>query len=296
MADIDQQRMSIYEDPKKIREQIKQERKKLKAQEKQQLKEFRKKAREIDDREAQYDYTGGGFASFVLTALIVVMWLLIMALLVRLDVGGFGSTVMAPIIRDVPYLNHILPESSRGTAVRDIGAASADNEYVKRLEEQLAEAKKLNEENAETVAQLQAEVERLKGFEEASADVETKRNEWYNEVLYSDKAPDISAYISWYESIDADAAAELYKEAVRTEAQSEVVKTYAQAYSSMKPQAAAGIFNEMAANGSERDLALAARILLQMSPADRGKILGKMDAANASKLTQLMEPDSLPDL
>ena len=296
MADIDQQRMSIYEDPKKIREQIKQERKKLKAQEKQQLKEFRKKAREIDDREAQYDYTGGGFASFVLTALIVVMWLLIMALLVRLDVGGFGSTVMAPIIRDVPYLNHILPESSRGTAVRDIGAASADNEYVKRLEEQLAEAKKLNEENVETVAQLQAEVERLKGFEEASADVEAKRNEWYNEVLYSDKAPDISAYISRYESIDADAAAELYKEAVRTEAQSEVVKTYAQAYSSMKPQAAAGIFNEMAANGSERDLALAARILLQMSPADRGKILGKMDAANASKLTQLMEPDSLPDL
>lgn len=47
------------------------------------------------------------------------MWLIIMALLVKLDVGGFGSTVLAPILKDVPYINRILPDTkteNTGTA------------------------------------------------------------------------------------------------------------------------------------------------------------------------------------
>ena len=32
-------------------------------------------------------------------------------MLIKLDVGGFGSGVLAPVIKDVPYLNKILPDS-----------------------------------------------------------------------------------------------------------------------------------------------------------------------------------------
>lgn len=294
MAESEQSVVNIYEDPKKVRAQIKEERKKLRARQKQSLKDIRKKQREMDEREAQYDYTGGGITSFFLTVLIVIMWLFIMALLVRMDIGGFGSTVMAPIVKDVPYLNYILPESARGNTSKK--KTSTDDAYVKRLEESLAEAQNLNSQNADTIAELQSELERLRSFEDEVSDLKEKQKEWYDQVLYSDKSPDISTFIKWYESFDKEKASELYKEAIKKEALSEAVKSYAEAYSSMKPQAAAGVFDEMVENGSEKDTALVARILLQMAPDDRGKIMGKMNPENASVVTRLMEPEGFPEL
>ena len=53
---------------------------------------------------------GGKLLIVLVTVIIVVVWLAILALLVKLDVGGFGSTVLHPMLKDVPYVNMILPE------------------------------------------------------------------------------------------------------------------------------------------------------------------------------------------
>ncbi|MBQ6812654.1 MAG: hypothetical protein IJP06_06010, partial [Agathobacter sp.] len=53
------------------------------------------------------------------TLLIILVWLGIIVLLIKFDVGGFGSTILRPLIKDVPYINMILPaseESEEGTA------------------------------------------------------------------------------------------------------------------------------------------------------------------------------------
>jgi len=62
---------------------------------------------------------------------------------------------------------------------------------------------------------------------------------------------------------------------------------YAEAYSTMKPKQAAGIFEAM-----DDNLNLAARILNMMEPAKRGEILGVMDPEVAAKLTKIMNPES----
>ena len=54
----------------------------------------------------------------------------------------------------------------------------------------------------------------------------------------------------------------------------------------MKPKEAAEIFEEMTDN-----LELVAKILWQMEPDSRGKILGVMDEDVAARLTKIMEPD-----
>ncbi|MBP5414701.1 MAG: hypothetical protein ILN61_05615, partial [Lachnospiraceae bacterium] len=64
------------------------------------------------------------------------------------------------------------------------------------------------------------------------------------------------------------------------------IKNYAQAYSEMKPKEAAEIFEKMTDN-----LELVAKILWQMEPDARGKILGVMDEEVAAKLTKIMDPD-----
>ena len=44
--------------------------------------------------------------------LIVITWLSVMCLLIKCDVGGFGSRVLRPVFKDVPMINKILPDAS----------------------------------------------------------------------------------------------------------------------------------------------------------------------------------------
>ena len=55
------------------------------------------------------DDEGGGFFAVLIVIFIVIIWLAILALLVKLDVGGFGSSVLYPVFKDVPVINKILP-------------------------------------------------------------------------------------------------------------------------------------------------------------------------------------------
>ena len=57
----------------------------------------------------EQETVGGKLIVAVATIVIIAIWLGILALLVRLDVGGFGSTVLYPILR----MFHTLIKSCR---------------------------------------------------------------------------------------------------------------------------------------------------------------------------------------
>ena len=69
------------------------------------------KAGGADDLDGEEETFGGKVVAFFVTIIIFLIWMAIIILLVKWDVGGFGSTVLAPVIKDVPYLNQILPET-----------------------------------------------------------------------------------------------------------------------------------------------------------------------------------------
>lgn len=77
------------------RKKLKEERKKLKAEQKAQKKEAKQRARELSEQ-ISGDEEPGGVSVFLVTVVIVAIWLAILCLLVKLDVGGFGSGVLAP--------------------------------------------------------------------------------------------------------------------------------------------------------------------------------------------------------
>ncbi len=283
---------------KEEKKRFKEEQKKQKQKQAQQKKEARKKAKEIAAREAEIaDEDGDGSASVVLTTLIIVLvWVGIICALIKLDVGGFGSTVIAPIIKNVPVLNMILPDESTGNIVDengeevDVGGYSSLKEAVadiEDLEDELIDyQEELNAKN-ERILALEEEIKRLETFEDMQVEFERIKTEFYNEVVYSEKGPGEEAYQKYYESMDPATAEVLYKQVVSQIEENAEIEAYAQAYSEMKPKQAAGIFEEMTDN-----LELAARILGEMEADERGAILGVMDPAVAAKLTKIMEPDS----
>ncbi len=284
----------ITVDPKAERKRLNEEKKKLKQEQKAQKKEAKKRAKELALEEANIadEDEGSTISVVIVTAIIIVVWLGILALLIKLDVGGFGSNVLAPILNDVPVLNKILPETeetevSVGESYGGYNSLRDAVDQIERLELQLAQAQSNLDTDAEEIAKLKAEVERLSTFERNQIEFQRIKNEFYEEVVYAENGPGAEAYARYFEAMDPETAQNLYKEVIAEEKESEEVLNYAQAYSEMKPKEAAAIFEEMTNN-----LDLAARILGVMEPDDRGAILGAMDPEIAARITKIMDPES----
>lgn len=291
MAD---QLLNAEVDTKAEKKRLKEERDKIKNEQKAQRKEAKQRAKEISKQEAQLseDEDGSGVSVVLVTIVIVIIWLAILCLLIKLDVGGFGSGVLAPVLKDVPVINKILPVDSVVTTDDEEAYGGYTSlrdavDYIRELELELERAQTISNTDSEELQELRAEIARLQTFEDAQVEFERIKTEFYEEVVYADKGPGAEEYQKYYESMDPATAEYLYKQVVEQIEANKELQAYAQAYAEMKPKEAAAIFESMT-----DDLDLAAKILYQMSAEDRGKILGVMDSEIAARLTKIMDPDS----
>ena len=241
-----------------------------------------------EDEDAE-ETLGGKIVLAFVTLLIILIWLGIIVVLIKFDVGGFGSTVLRPIIKDVPYLNMILPESDEIIEDTEYQYETIDDavDRIKELEALLDAELAANAEDADTIAQLQSQVAELEVYKKEQVAFEELKEKFYEEVVFSEQAPSLEAYKTYYESIDPENAEVLYKQVVEQLEYDARIEDYVKTYSTMKPKEAAAIFDTMT-----DDLELVADILLNMSTKARADILGKMDSENAAKLTAIMEPDN----
>lgn len=270
------------------KKKLKEEKKKAKRE----AREAKKKSKaDRDELEDENESTGNKFVLFVVTLLVIVIWLGIIALLIKTDVGGFGSTVLYPYLKDVKYVNKILPEVSSDADIDTEHQFDSIDDAVNRIKElelQLDEANSSLTTDSETIDSLQSQVDELSTYKEAEAEFEAEKEKFYEEVVFSDQAPDISEYKTYYESIEPENAEVLYKQVVEQLQASQEISDYATTYSSMKPKEAAAIFDTMTDN-----LSLVADILQAMDAESRANILGKMSADTAAKVTEIMEPDGM---
>ena len=276
------------------RKQLVEEKKNLKTAPQAQRKEAKRRAREIAKQEDELEdgNEGNSLLTFGATILIVALWLAVICVIIKLDIGGFGSSVVTPILKDVPVLNRILPgnsvtETTNSGAYGGYTSLQDAVDQIKSLELQLEQIQNASSAKDEELDQLKAEVLRLKEFENQQVEFQRIQKEFYDEVVYSDKGPGAEEYKKYYESMDPATAEYIYKQVVTQLQESQEVQDYAAAYSAMKPKQAAAIFEQMTNN-----LDLAARILKVMSADDRGAILGAMNSEVAAKITKIMDPES----
>ncbi|MCR5310356.1 MAG: hypothetical protein K6E32_02915 [Lachnospiraceae bacterium] len=291
MADFENPTVDAAAEKKRIKD----ERKSLKAEEKKQRQEIKKRAKEIAKREselAEEDDKGGGVSSFVVTTVIVLVWIAILCFLIKLDVGGFGSEILTPLFKDVPVINLILPDSARvetPTETEEYGGYTNLKDavdYIKVLELELEHAQTVNNTYAEELTKLQAEVDRLQEFEHMQVEFQRIKEQFYEEIVYADNGPGADAYRKYYESMDPTTAEALYKQVVTKLEEEKEVLEYVSIYSQMKAKKAGAIFDEMVATDSK----LLARVLTIMDPDAAAQILANMQPANAAILTKIMYP------
>lgn len=225
--------------------------------------------------------------TLVVALIIVAIWLGIFAVLIKLDVGGFGSTILRPLIKDIPVVNKILPSvSEEEIAYENAYPYKTLKEAIERIKELEAYNESLpvvDNTDDERVAELEAEVRRLKEFEENQLEFEQRVIEFDKQVVFAEAAPSIEEYKKFYEEINPTTAEEIYRQVVEQTRYSEAMQEKADIYRKMKPQEAAAILEKMTA-----DIDLIAEMLLCMRPAESSAILAKMDNMNAAKITKMM--------
>lgn len=242
------------------------------------------------DLEEKREEKGGSKIKTILIGIIfLIIWLGIFCVLIKLDVGGFGSKVMTPIFKDIPVINKILPndatEDNSGYPYKSLADAIT---YIKELEKELQTANAQIDTDSEKIAELQAEVERLKNFEEEREAFEEVKKEFYDEIVFGDDAIPYDNYKKYYEEINPDYAETLYKQVLEKYLYDENYKELANAYSSMKPKKAAAALYEMTG-----DLDKVVTILQNMETDKRAAVLDALsdiDAVFCGKITVMLAP------
>ena len=140
---------------------------------------------------------GSKFTSFLIALVIIAIWLVIFGLLIKMDVGGVGS-MLRPYLKNVPVISMILPEASDEEIAEENGYQfknlSEAIDRIKELENELANYQNSGASSSQEVADLQAEIDRLKVFEDNQEYYEQLKDQFDREVVFTDNAPDISEY------------------------------------------------------------------------------------------------------
>ena len=142
----------------------------------------------LDEEES----TGSKIVTVLIVLVIIIIWLGIFGVLVKLNVGNFGSDVLYPVLKDVPVLNWILPEveDDGQTVSREYDNLTEANARIKELESQLAATSSSDSANSGEIEELKAEIERLKKYEQDQAEFNRRVREFDENVVYNSKAPD----------------------------------------------------------------------------------------------------------
>lgn len=276
---------------------LKEEKKRFRQDQKAQKKEAKRRAAEIARQEEALGEEGGnGIVSFFATLLIVFLWLAIVCVVIRMNVGGIGD-VLRPLLETVPVLNMILPPKTDSSSPSTVpgeesgyaGYASIEEAvaYIRQLELDLERAQVAgNTKEAENEA-LRAEVLRLQEFERRQVEFQRIMTEFYEEVVYSEKGPGLDAFMEWYKSMYPATAETLYKQGLVQQQVNAEVQELADMYSKMKPKNAAKILE-----GMTNDMDKVVDILKTMSVDNRAAIMDVLNVDLAAKITKMMYPDS----
>ena len=121
-------------------------------------------------------------------------------------------------------------------------------------------------------------------FEDNQTEFQELKEEFYSDIVFGDKSPDEEVFKEWYEEIEPESAAEIYRQVASAYEADQRVKDTAMAYEAMKPEQAAAILQSMTSMTEVCD------ILSNMTDEARGEVLGAMDEDYAAKVTSKLLP------
>ena len=240
-----------------------------------------------DDKKNRADAESAGskLVTALIAIIIIIIWLVVFAFLIKLDVGGIGSKVLYPVLKDVPLVNKILPNASEEQQASEgdykYTTLKSANARIKELEGRLASETGTTDANSDYIKDLEAKVQELQKYKD-NVDAFNKRVADFDEkVVFTENAPEISEYRKYYEGIAPENAEKIYRQVILAERYSEKAQELANTYANMEAAKAAERLSQMT-----QDLDLICDILENMGEKKAAAILQEMDSTFAAQITK----------
>lgn len=237
------------------------------------------------DKTKENESGGSKLVNAIIVLVIILIWLAVFAFLIKLDVGGIGSNILYPVLKDVPVVNKILPSPSEEMQASEDNykytTLKSANARIKELESQLEAQGGTTAANSDYIANLEAEVRNLQKYKDQMDEFDKRVAEFNEKIVFNDNAPDISEYRSYYESIEPENAEKIYRQVMQRERYNEKAKELAKYYANMEAESAAQVMSEM-----DEDLELICDILQNMSEKQAAAILQAMNTEYAAQITK----------
>jgi len=225
--------------------------------------------------------------TIILSILFIIILLGAFIIFIKLDIGGFGSKVMYPVFKDVPVVKKILPDVSDEVLIKanDYPYKNIEEAVnkIKDLEIERDKLKKDYDDISNKIVDKDAEIARLQEIEKKQKNFDKEVADFNKKVVYTENAPDVSEYISYYEKMDPENAKKLYKQAISDTKESSKVSELASTYAKMEPGSAAKALEAL-----KNDIPLVCDILNSMGQKDRANIMNQMSVAFTASVTQKM--------
>ena len=145
---------------------------------------------------------GSKLVTALIAIVIILIWLAVFAFLIKMDVGGIGSKVLYPVLKDVPVVNKILPTASEEVQAEEgdyqYTTLKAANERIKELESKLKSENGTTDANSDYISELEAQIKKLQRYKDDYDAFQKRVKEFDEKVVFNKKAPDISEYEKYY--------------------------------------------------------------------------------------------------
>ena len=221
---------------------------------------------------------GSKLVTALIAIVIILIWLAVFAFLIKMDVGGIGSKVLYPVLKDVPVVNKILPNVSE-----DLQAEEGDYEYttLKAANERIKSENGTQDANSDYISELEAKLMKLQKYKDEYDDFQKRVKEFDEKVVFTKNAPDISEYQKYYEEIQPENAEKIYKQVLLKLQYTKKAEELGKFYANMDADKAAARLSEMS-----EDLSLIRDILENMTEKQAAAILQEMDVDFAAQVTK----------
>lgn len=228
---------------------------------------------------------GSKLVTALIAIVIILIWLAVFAFLIKMDVGGIGSKVLYPVLKDVPVVNKKLPNVSEDVQAEEgdyeYTTLKAANERIKELESKLKSENGTQDANSDYISELEAKLMKLQKYKDEYDDFQKRVKEFDEKVVFTKNAPDISEYQKYYEEIQPENAEKIYKQVLLKLQYTKKAEELGKFYANMDADKAAARLSEMS-----EDLSLIRDILENMTEKQAAAILQEMDVDFAAQVTK----------
>lgn len=215
--------------------------------------------------------------------MVILAIIIVLAIMIKLDLGKLGSKLATPVFKDVPVVKHILPKAKEQEGLYDGHTKEELIDLLNGTQLQLETAQEEIEMQFDEITQLENEIQKLAVFESDYMTFKEEKQQFDENVATMNKED----FIQFYQQMYPENAQEIYAQLIKVQEMTKEQRKYSLLISEMDQVSAAKVLENL----FQTDMDIILAILSNMDTESASAILNEMDSQIAARVVKQLSPE-----